>query len=208
MTYPLILSSFPADIELLIPDHLQVKPVYEQLLAADSSTPFPFWAKVWASAKALASFLTDHPELVANKSVLEIGAGIGLPSFTIAKQTATLIISDYNADAAALLRKNIQQLGLTNTSAMQLDWNDFPQNLTADVVLLSDVNYAPDQFQNLQQLIHRFLDRGATIILATPQRMMGVPFVEALDKYIKESHVTETKEGKETVLVAVLVLGK
>lgn len=208
MNYPIIPVMSNNGMPLFIPDPAQVKTVYEQQLAINPSAAFPFWAKIWASAKALAVFLSRHPELVAGRSVLEIGAGIGWPSFSIAQQAATVIISDHNADAVALLEKNIVQLGLSNTTALCLDWNDFPATLTAEVVLLSDVNYAPDQFEKLLLLVERFLQNGSAIVLATPQRMMGGPFISSLLSYQQQAETISVAEGAEEVDVFVCVLMK
>ncbi|MBK6828904.1 MAG: hypothetical protein IPG86_19535 [Chitinophagaceae bacterium] len=171
-------------MHLYIPDPQQVKSVYENLLVTNQGLPFPFWAKVWPAAHALAAFLLSHPELTHGKRILETGAGIGLPSFSIASNTSELIISDHDPDAVALLDKNIALLGLKNTRALLIDWNHFPPDLHADTILLSDVNYAPEQFEPLLKLIRQWMESGSTVVLSTPQRIMGVPFVEALTTYI------------------------
>ncbi|MCX6318717.1 MAG: methyltransferase domain-containing protein [Bacteroidetes bacterium] len=206
MKYPIIVTAFDNGVELFIPDPEQVKTVYEQLLLQDASAPFPFWAKIWASANALAAYLSEHPELIAGKHLLEIGAGIGLPSFTIAPHTASLIISDHNADAVALLEKNIEHSGLAHIKCRQLDWNHFPEDITADIVLLSDVNYAPDQFDNLLYLIKRFTQQGSTILLSTPQRIMASPFVQSLQQFCCETILQTIIDNGQEVEIAILIL--
>jgi len=202
--YPLILTTLPEELSLFIPDPEQVKPVYEQNLLEDKRTPFPFWAKIWASSLALTSFLKNNHDLVKGKRVLEIGAGIGLPSFTIAHWAQSVLISDHAATAVELLEKNIRQLGLKNTTAICLDWNHFPDEIKAEVVLLSDINYAPEQFSPLLTLIHRFLAEGAVVIISTPQRIMGVPFLTELASYIK---INETMEA-EGIDISLMILSK
>lgn len=71
----------------------------------NSATLFPFWAKVWPSATALSLFLQQNRDLIKNKRVLEIGAGIGLPTFSIAKHAADITITDYAEDAVILMLK-------------------------------------------------------------------------------------------------------
>jgi predicted nicotinamide N-methyase len=200
--YPVILTTLQEETTLYIPDPDQVKPVYEQNLREDPETPFPYWAKIWASSLALTSFLKNNQELVKGKRVLEIGAGIGLPSFTLAHWAQSILISDHAAAAVTLMEKNIQQLGVKNVTAMCLDWNHFPGEIEAEVVLLSDINYAPEQFSPLLTLIHRFLAEGAVLIIATPQRIMGVPFLVQLASYIK---INETMKA-EGIDISLMIL--
>ena len=44
----------------------------------DPDAPIPFWAFAWGGGLALASYLRDHPELVAGPRVLDIASGSGL----------------------------------------------------------------------------------------------------------------------------------
>ena len=46
---------------------------------ADELEHFPYGFLLWESAVGLARHLAAHPELVAGKTVLELGAGVGLP---------------------------------------------------------------------------------------------------------------------------------
>lgn len=204
--YPLLLQSYSPGFQLYIPDPEQVKPVYEKLLVIHPDLPFPFWAKVWPAARAMTEFLLSHPDLTNNKKVLEIGAGIGLPSFSIASNISELIISDHDPDAVALLDKNIALLGLKNTRALLIDWNHFPPDLNADTILLSDINYAPEQFKPLLKLMKQWMESGATVVLSTPQRIMGVPFVEALTAYIsfQTSCIIEEPGGMTDISILVL----
>lgn len=202
MLYPIVLAQVTPDVALYIPDPQRVRATYEQLSAADPSTAFPFWAKIWSSGYVLATFLQEEPHWIQTKQVLEIGAGIALPSFTIAHEAATVVVTDHAPEAVALMNKNITHLGLKNVTSLYLDWNDLPQNLRADVLLLSDINYADAQFGALLVLIRRFLSQGSTIILTTPQRINAGPFAEALQSYVVRSEV-RVYEGVE---VRVMVL--
>jgi predicted nicotinamide N-methyase len=206
MNYAPKLVPIEAGLTLYVPDKELVKTHYEVLLANDESTLFPYWAKIWPAAEAMCAFLQTETDFIKGKRVLEIGAGIGLPSFTIAAQTSTIIISDYAIDAIAFIEKNIKHLGLTNAKPMCLDWNNFPSNITADVLLLSDINYAPADFNSLQELIQRFLAQGSTIIIATPQRITASPFVEKLVQYIKRSELQRIQNEFELIDIRILVL--
>jgi len=42
------------------------------------ATPPPFWGFAWPGGQALGRYLLDRPELVAGRSVLDVGSGSGL----------------------------------------------------------------------------------------------------------------------------------
>ena len=208
MHYPIQLTQISTEKAIYIPDYEQVKDIYASLLNLDHNTPFPFWAKLWPSSIALLDVLKAHPHLIQNKHILEIGAGIGLPSLMMAGIAKSVQISDYDKEAVDLLQKNIEHLQIQNAEALQLDWNAIPENIQPDVVLLSDVNYDPTQFETLTKLIEKFIHQGSTVILSTPQRIMASPFVQKLESFIKERHDILVDENGFPKEISTLVLSK
>jgi predicted nicotinamide N-methyase len=208
MQYPVQLTQIGAEKAIYIPAYEAVKTIYADLLALDPATPFPYWAKVWPSATALHNVLQKHPSLIRDKTVLELGAGVGLPALMIADITNSIQISDYNLDAVELLRKNIEHLELENADALKLDWNALPETIHPEVIILSDVNYDPTQFETLTKLIEKFIHQGSTVILSTPQRIMASPFVQKLEGYIIERHEALVDENGIPKEISILVLSK
>ena len=208
MQYPTQLTQISAEKAIYIPLYEAVKDIYASLLKLDPNTPFPFWAKLWPSSIALLDLLEAQPHLIQNKHVLEIGAGIGLPSLMMADIAKSIQISDYDKEAVSLIQKNIEHLQLQNAEAFQLDWKNVPENLNAEVILLSDVNYDPTQFDLLISLINKFIHQGCTIILSTPQRIMASPFVQKLEASIIERHEAMVDENGIQKEISILVLSK
>lgn len=208
MRYPTHLTPINADLSIYIPDYEQVRIIYEALIKANPNETFPFWAKLWPSSIAMVQYLKANPNWVIGKDVLEIGAGIGLPSFTIAGFAKSIQVSDYSAEAVELMKTNIELLQLHNVQALELDWNRVPNSIKPDVVLLSDVNYNPSEFDGLLQLITKLIALGTIVILSTPQRIMASPFVNAIQQFIKESHVEKMIENGNSVEISILVLSK
>ena len=208
MQYPVQLTQIGAEKAIYIPAYEAVKTIYADLLALDPATPFPYWAKVWPSAIALHNVLQKHPSLIKDKTVLELGAGIGLPSLLMANEANAIQVSDYNSEAVELLRKNIAHLQLQNVQALQMDWNNLPENIDPEVIILSDVNYDPTQFETLTKLIEKFIHQGSTVILSTPQRIMASPFVQKLEGYIIERHEALVDENGIPKEISILVLSK
>ena len=206
MLYSTTLVDFPGGLQLHVPDPDQVKPIYDQLIASNPDTVFPFWAKIWPSSLALTSFLQKETQWIRSKHVLEIGAGIGLPSFSISREASTLVISDYSTEAVALMEKNIEYLVLQHAKAIYLDWNHFPSDLTADTVLFSDINYDPEQFEALLTLIKQLLEKGATVIIATPERISAVAFAVKLEPYVTSSVLETVETAHQTMDIRIFVL--
>ena len=204
--YPLKLVTLKNGQTLHIPDPALVQTTYQKLVAAHPTTIFPYWAKIWASSDALLQFLVEEPGWIQNKKVLEIGAGIGVPSLSIASQTHKIIVSDYALDAVSLLQMNIKHLKLSNAVALNIDWNNIPDDIIADTILLSDTNYEPDAHNNLVLLIEKFIKKGSTIILATPNRLSSNSFIERISKFVYCNKNYGIIENKILVEIAVVVL--
>ncbi len=208
MRYPLQLTPFSAELAIYIPDYEKVKQVYEAILIDHPAEPFPYWAKLWPSSIALVQYLNANRIWIEHKNVLEIGAGVGLPSFMIAGYANSVQVSDYAPEAVELMEMNIQHLTLHNVRAIELDWNRVHDSLKPDVVLLSDVNYNPSQFNGLLHLITKLIAEGTIILLSTPQRIIASPFVNAIQELVKQKHVEIVNENGKSIEISILVLSK
>lgn len=208
MRYPIKLTPIIENFSIYIPDYEQVKEIYESILKEDSSKDFPFWAKLWPSSIALIQFLQTKSDLIKGKTVLEIGAGIGLPSFFIAGKAKSIQVTDYALDAVELMYKNIAHLNLDNVQAFRLDWNKVPKGIKPEVLILSDVNYNPNEFDPLIALIKELVASGTLVILSTPQRIMASPFVNALQQLIQQTHMEIVTENEKLIEISILILSK
>lgn len=192
-------------IELFVPDPKQVQLNYE---TKKPKIDFPYWAQIWPAAIALAEFIIQNTHYVKGKKVLELAAGLGLPSIAAARFADIVYASDNQSEAVELMLRSIAYNGWKHVNAGVLDWKKLPANLEADTLLLSDVNYNPDDFDDLHTRIQQFLNNGATVLLSTPQRLMAKSFIAPLlpDCIFQEEKVVKMPE--ETVLATVFVLKK
>ncbi len=168
-----------------VPDPLALQKAFTKQLQQDPSTPAPYWAQVWPSAYALCEFIASQPHWVQNKKVLELAAGLGLPSLLTAQLATKVTCSDYVPEEVELMQRSIHENKLQNVNSRLIDWNYLPNDLSIDVLLLSDINYEPKAFETLFNIIISFLEKGTTIILSTPQRLMAKPFIDRLLPYSK-----------------------
>jgi predicted nicotinamide N-methyase len=173
-------------IELFVPNAQEVQDNYFQQKQVQAGVPFPHWTKLWPAGLAMADFIHQHSELVQNKNVLELAAGLGLPSFMAARYAKAVCCSDYLQEAVDTMTRTAQHLQLANVACQVLDWNHLPNDLTSDILLLSDINYDPDQFDQVYQILQQFLQQDTTILLTTPQRLMAKPFIEKLLPFCKQ----------------------
>ncbi len=75
--------------------------------AHGTELPPPFWAFAWPGGQALARYVLDHPEVVAGRSVLDLGSGSGLAAIAAALAGAsTVLASDVDPFAAAAIALN------------------------------------------------------------------------------------------------------
>lgn len=193
-------------IELYVPNAKDVQDEYFRQKEVQADMPFPHWTRLWPSALAMADFIVQHPELVQNKDVLELAAGLGLPGLLAARYAQSVCCSDYLDASVVTMLKSAQHLQLTNASCQLLDWNHLPDDLHADVLLMSDINYDPGQFEQLYEVLQRFLGRGTVILLSTPQRLMAKPFIERLLPFCKQQSEIQVEHQQQITPITLLLL--
>jgi predicted nicotinamide N-methyase len=199
MPFPLKLQTVllqEQSIEIFVPDADAVKKAYD-----DGDIAFPYWSKLWLAAIGLSEFILLHPHYLQDKTVLELGAGLGLPSMVAARYAAHVLCTDAIEEATRIAAQAAAQNNLKNVSVSVMDWHYLPEGLSADVLLLSDINYEPLAFEPLLKMIERFLAKATTILLSTPQRLMAKDFVALLEPYCKTKEERVVNEVTITVMV-------
>ncbi|MFT4205381.1 MAG: methyltransferase domain-containing protein [Chitinophagaceae bacterium] len=192
MAYTLEIKRFSYStfsVELFVPNEATLKNTFEDAQQQDKATECPYWGKIWPSAKGMAQFLLNHSTLLKGKKVLELAAGLGLPSFVAAQFAKSVCCTDYIPEAVQLVQKSIDYNNCNNISACIMDWRTISSDILPDVVLLSDINYEPVLFDQLLQTIQRLLMQNVTVILSTPARLLAKPFISRLQDNIVQ-HAT------------------
>lgn len=162
------------EVWLCIPDAATVQPYYSK------QPQDAFWSRVWPAAEALCGFIARHTDQVSGKKVWELAAGLGLPSLLAAYNAASVYCTEQQPAAIPYINLSAQKNGLTNLKTAAIGWEELPNPIDADIVLLSDVNYDPRHFPVLQNSLAKIIGQGIPVWLSTPQRLMAKPFVEAL----------------------------
>ncbi len=170
-------------VDAVVPDALALQEAFEKQQLTDPTIATPYWAQVWPAAYALCEFIATEPQWLENKKILELAAGLGLPSLLASQFAAQVTCSDHIPEAVELMKQSITNNHLTNINATIIDWNHLPDDLSCDVLLLSDINYEAQVFETVFTVIRSFMQKGTTVILSTPQRLMAKPFIDRILPY-------------------------
>lgn len=195
-------------VQAYVPDALLLQQWFTAQQKINPSFLSPYWAQVWPAARALCSFIAEHPHWVKHKKILELAAGLGLPSLLAAQFADEVICSDYIEEAVESIQQSIKYNGFQNMQSCVLDWNALPPGLTADVLLVSDINYEPAVFETIYKVIEKFLNAGTIILLSTPQRLMAKPFIERLIPFCALQKEIYVKEPSPETICTVMLLKK
>ncbi len=177
MPIPVVLTSLSVaevKLELFVPDASVVQDLYRENVEA------AYWSKIWPASIALCHFLHHHPHYIANKHVLELAAGLGLPGLYAALIADKVSITDINTEAVNCIEQSIKYLELSNADSCVLNWNDAINGQLPDVVMMSDVNYELAVFEELKKILFSLLQKNVSIIISTPQRLVAKPFISDL----------------------------
>ena len=134
----------------------------------------PYWAELWPSGVALARVVGERD--LTGRRVLELGAGLGLPSLAAALRGAAALATDWAEEAVALLRENAAANAIA-LRAERVRWDE-PAVLLAeapwDVVLGADLLYEERNATLLLELLPRL---GGDVLLADPGRPAAAAFL-------------------------------
>ncbi len=180
---------YRTEIHAIGPWKLKLKRVQnlDDLIEAISDEEFnkderlPYWAELWPSALGLSNFLLQHPELIENQTVLELGVGLGLTSLVLRKlNPARLLLTDYEQSALDLTRDNFLLNKMPLPAMQLLDWRnpDLSERFTR--IVASDILYEERFFVPLFNLFNQYLQPGGKIIIAEPNRAVARTFFEQL----------------------------
>jgi predicted nicotinamide N-methyase len=141
----------------------------EQAQVGHGSEP-PFWAAAWPGGQALARYVLDHPEVVAGRTVLDLGAGSGLVAVAAALAGAAQVIaSEVDPYGWAAIAVNAAENG-TGPFVVRGDLLDTAPDAGLDVVLAGDVCYDRAMTERVLPFLGTAWLGGATVLLGDPGR--------------------------------------
>jgi predicted nicotinamide N-methyase len=127
------------------------------------------------SGVALAKVVSELD--LRGRRVVELGAGLGLPSLAAALRGASVLATDWADDAVALLRANAKRNSI-RLRVKRVRWDD-PEPLLREapwqLVLGADLLYEERNAAQLLELLPRL---GGEIVIADPGRPFAKAFFE------------------------------
>jgi len=146
--------------------------LWEALEAGDvdpGSDP-PFWAAAWPGGQALARYVLDHPEVVAGRTVLDLGAGSGLVAVAALQAGAVRVVaSDVDPYGRAAIAVNAELNGVGPVEVTG-DLLDGEPDASIDVVLAGDVCYDREMTARVLPYLGKAWLGGAAVYLGDPGR--------------------------------------
>lgn len=148
----------------------------------DDDPPAPYWAYQWAGGLALAQHFTAHPDIVAGRRVLDLGAGSGLVGIAAAKAGAVVSASELDPNGRAAITLN----AAANEVAIAIIDIDIlgPVPSAIDLIAAGDVFYAPDVAERTLPFLLRCHEAGIDVLIGDPgRRDLPVGKLERLISY-------------------------
>lgn len=176
------------EYEIYRPDEQSRERLFEQG-RADPEKQMPYWAKVWPSGVALADVVVERKNEVADKHVLELGAGLGVTACAVLEHGGHIVTADYSALPLAHCRLNTVVNTGRSPRATCFNWrhdaevaavtaqpefeNGFP------LIIAGDVLYEGRDAEPLLNVIDRLLVDDGSLWLAEPVRRTAQRFLDS-----------------------------
>lgn len=131
--------------------------------------PPPFWAFAWAGGQALARYVLDHQEAVANKQIFDLASGSGLVAIAAMKAGASRVLAadiDSFAVAAIAINSAANKVQLSTTSEDLLQ--SPPPHV--DTILVGDLFYEKSLAEKVFAWLSTAKANGTHILIGDPGR--------------------------------------
>ena len=140
-----------------------------RLASRDEGFGAPYWAYAWGGGLALARWIMNHPQAVAGRRVLDLGAGSGLVGIAAALCGARAVLAaEIDPNAAPALALNAAANGV----ALEIAIEDLTGGEPPDVelVLVGDLFYEAALAARVTAFLDRCLARGLEVLIGDPGR--------------------------------------
>lgn len=129
----------------------------------------PYWALYWGGGLVLARHVLDHPDSVAGRRVLDLGAGSGLVAIAAALAgAAEVTAADTDPYAVLATGLNAEANGVVVTTRLaDLTLEAAP---AFDAVLVGDLFYDQETAARVLGFVRACADRGAEVLIGDPWR--------------------------------------
>lgn len=153
----------------------------EQHFLREMREQLPYGVALWPAAIALAHDVASRPEQFRGRTLLELGAGTGLPGIVAASLGASVVQTDRHELAMSVCRLNGERNGVGAVEHRLADWTEWEDAARYDWILGSDVLYGEALHPHLRRIFEGNLAPGGRVLLADPFRGTSLRLLEALE---------------------------
>lgn len=160
----------------------------------------PYYGMIWPSGRALAQVLAETPLLTGD--VLEIGAGIALPSLVLSKRGAKITTSDFHPDVGLFFEENCRLNALVS-HYLRMNWMDPSPSLlkSFDVVLGSDILYEGRHARDVALALNALVKPRGLLLVADPGRSYLQAFVDEMKKLEWTEELTSARDRDQDIYI-------
>ncbi len=155
----------------------------------------PYWAELWPAARGLAQYIWESVDF-RGATVLELGAGLGLPGLVAVLKGGKVTLTDYQPEALKFAARSASRNNIQGVDFVLADWRDFPIITRFDWIIGSDVLYNPKRVPFVAQIIERNLAPQGQLLFAHPGRKVAYDFLREL------ARLKRMKEKQDIIPVA------
>lgn len=153
----------------------------ESRFLSEQKERMPYGVVLWPAAIALAHEVASRPEEFRGRTVLELGAGTGLPGIVASSLGARVTQTDRQALALSVCRLNGERNDAGPIEYRSADWTSWDVDGRYEWVLGSDILYAESMHPRLQRILASSLAAGGRVLLSDPFRSVSLRMLEALE---------------------------
>jgi predicted nicotinamide N-methyase len=148
----------------------------ERFLRGDQPR-LPYGIALWPAAIALAHELAARS--LSGLSLLELGAGTGLPGIVAATLGARVVQTDKNAAALVVCRRNAERNRVV-LDQRDADWTAWQDAGKYDLIVGADILYGESVHRDLRHIFETNLAPGGRLLLSDPFRTASFALLEAM----------------------------
>jgi predicted nicotinamide N-methyase len=158
---------------------------------ANDPDEIPFWAELWPSSIGLARYILENRTRFKGKSLLELGAGLGLAGIAAKLAGGRVIQSDFTAQALRFIEVNCLRNQVPVGRLLLADWRNFPVEIGGfDWIIGADILYEKNLHGDLLKIFEQSLKPGGAVLLADPGRKHAQDFMLQLMTEWRTSQVS------------------
>lgn len=151
----------------------------QAFLRGETAAKRPYGVVLWPATIALAHEVGSRQ--LAGQRILELGAGTGLPGIVAAALGGRVVQTDRQRLVMHVCEQNAARNQITTIEHRLADWTAWDDVAQYDLVLGSDILYAPELHPHLRRIFETNLAPHGTVLLSDPFRAASMGLLEAME---------------------------